>query len=117
MKSYKTISKYIENFPKDVQKTLRQIRSTLKKAVPKSSEAIKYGIPTIVGSKNIVHFAAYKKHIGFYPGSSAIKIFQKELAKYKISKGTVRFPLDKPLPLGLIAKITKFRAKEDRLGE
>ena len=111
-RSSKSIDEYIARFPSDVQKILKQIRSTIKKAAPGAEEAIKYGIPTFVLNENLVHFAAFKNHIGFYPTPSGIDAFKKELSRYKSAKGSVQFPLDEPMPLGLIEKITKFRVKE-----
>lgn len=105
--------KYISTFPKDVQKLLLGIRKTIKNAAPNAEESIKYGIITYVLNGNLVHFGGFKKHIGFYPAPSGIKVFEKELAIYKTSKGTIQFPLDKPLPLALISKIVKFRVKEN----
>jgi uncharacterized protein YdhG (YjbR/CyaY superfamily) len=115
-KQIKTIDAFIRPFPKGVQFILEQIREIIKKAAPGAIEAIKYGIPTFVlNGKNLIHFSGYKTHIGFYPGSSAILVFKKDLAKYEVSKGTIRFPLGKPLPLGLIKKIVKYRVKENLL--
>jgi uncharacterized protein YdhG (YjbR/CyaY superfamily) len=112
MKKVETITEYIAEYPKNIQVALRKLRATIKKAAPKAKETIKYGIPTFTMEKNLVHFGAYKTHVGFYPTPSGIKKFEKELAKYESSKGAVRFPIDKPLPLGLITKIVKFRVKE-----
>src|SRR3989344_6589991 len=111
---YKTIDAFIRVFPKDIQGKLGLLRRAIRKAAPGASEAISYGIPTFKLGGNLVHFAAYKNHIGFYPGSAAIRMFKKEFAKYKTSKGTVQFPLDKPLPLALVAKIVKRRVKENQ---
>ena len=108
----KNIDEYIAAFPKDTQKLLKDLRATIKKAAPKAEEAIKYAIPTFVQGGNLVHFAAYKRHIGFYPSPGPIREFKKELAKYEQSKGAIRFPLDEPLPLTLITKIVKFRIQE-----
>lgn len=113
MKSYKDITSYIKSFPKEVQPILETLRVTIKKSAPKAEEAIKYGIPTFVLGDNLVHFGAYKSHIGFYPASSGISAFAKELSRYETSKGTVQFPLDQKLPLALIAKIVKWRVKEN----
>ncbi len=113
MKSYKDITGYIKSFPKDVQLTLETLRATIKKSAPNTEEAIKYGIPTFVLNGNLVHFGAYKNHIGFYPASSGVSAFAKELSKYETSKGTVQFPLDQKLPLTLITKIVKWRVKEN----
>lgn len=107
------IDEYIASFPKDVQKILKEIRATIKKAAPEAEEAIKYAIPTFVLNGNLVHFAAFKNHIGFYPTPNGIEAFKKELAPYASAKGSAQFPLDKPLPLGLITKIVKYRVKEN----
>lgn len=109
----KYIDEYIAGFPPDVQKILKKIRETIRKAAPDAEEAIKYQTATFVLNGNLVHFAAFKKHIGFFPTPSAIVKFKKELSVYKGSKGTVRFPLDKPIPYGLITRIVKFRVKEN----
>ena len=109
----KTIDEYIAGFPPDVRRTLKQIRSTIRKAAPAAEEAIAYQMPTFRQHGNLVHFAAFKNHIGFYPAPRAIEEFKKELALYEGSKGTVRFPLDKPLPLGLIGRMVKFRVKKN----
>ena len=112
METYNNIDDYIKAFPKEVQLLLEQIRATIKKAAPKAEEAIRYGIPTFrVNNKNLVHFGGFKDHVSFFPGASGISAFKKELAIYKTSKGTVQFPLDKKLPLTLIAKIVKYRLK------
>ncbi len=108
-----TIDQYIAEFPKDVQKKLKEIRATIRKAAPKAEEKISYMMPTFALHGNLVHFAAYKNHIGFYPAPRAIEKFKKELSKYEGSKGTVQFPLDEPIPLPLITKIVKFRVAEN----
>jgi uncharacterized protein YdhG (YjbR/CyaY superfamily) len=108
----RNIDEYIAGFPKDIQKKLQEIRSTIRKAAPKAEEAIKYAIPTFTQNGNLVHFAAYKSHIGFYPAPRGIEAFKDEVAGYEGGKGTLKFPLDEPLPLGLISKIVKFRVKE-----
>lgn len=105
----RNIDEYIAEFPEDIQKKLQQIRATIQKAAPQATEAIKYMMPTFVLNGNLVHFAAFKNHIGFYPAPQGIEAFRKELAAYDGSKGTIRFPLDKPLPLRLIRDIVKFR--------
>jgi uncharacterized protein YdhG (YjbR/CyaY superfamily) len=107
------IDKYISDFPKEVQVLLKQVRATIKQAAPESTEAIKYAMPTFVLNGNLVHFAAFKNHIGFYPTPSGIENFKDELSEYKTSKGAIQFPLDKPIPLELISKIVKFRVKEN----
>lgn len=113
MKAFITIDAYINTFPGDVQEILQKMRMTIHKAAPKAEEAVKYGIPTFVLNGNLVHFGGFKNHIGFFPGSSGVKNFQKELAKFKTSKGTIQFQLDKPIPYALVTKITKFRIKEN----
>jgi len=107
-----TVDAYIKTFPKDVQVTLRILRKEIRKTAPEALEKISYQIPTYVLHGNLVHFAAFKNHIGFYPTSSAISRFKKEFSRYETSKGTVRIPLGTPLPLGLIRKVVRFRVKE-----
>jgi uncharacterized protein YdhG (YjbR/CyaY superfamily) len=107
------IDAYIAEFPKDTQKILKELRATIKKAAPKAEEAIKYAIPTFVLNGNLVHFAAYKSHIGFYPAPMGIEAFKEETAPYEAGKGTLQFPLDKPIPLNLITKIVKFRVEQN----
>lgn len=109
----KTIDQYIELFPMDVQIKLKKIRNLIKEIVPEATEAIKYQMPTFILKKNLVHFAGYKNHIGFYPVPTGIEAFKKELEKYPTSKGAVQFPHDKPIPYDLIKKIVKFRVKEN----
>jgi uncharacterized protein YdhG (YjbR/CyaY superfamily) len=109
----KNIDEYIADFPKDVQKLLQQLRTTIKKAAPNAEEKIAYGIPTFTLNGNLVHFGAYKTHIGFYPAPSGLEAFEKELAPYVTGKGTAQFPLDKPLPLDLITEIVKFRVMKN----
>lgn len=107
------IDEYISGFPKEVQVVLQEVRTTIQKAAPKATEKISYAIPTFALAKNLVHFAGYKNHIGFYPGAKAILAFHKELSRYKSAKGSVQFPLDTPMPLRLITKIVKYRVKEE----
>lgn len=117
MKSYKTINEYIKNVPKDFLPKIKEMQSLIKKLVPKGEETIKYGMPTIeLGGKNFIHFASMKGHLGFYPTPSGVIAFQSDLKKQGIdfSKGCIRFPYDKPLPVSLITKIIKFRLKEER---
>lgn len=109
-----SIDNYILGFPKETQEILQQVRSTISKAAPEAEETINYGIPTFTLKGNLVHFAGYKNHIGFYPAPSGIETFKKELSIYKGAKGSVQFPIDKPMPLALISKIVKFRVKENR---
>ncbi len=108
------IDEYIASFPRDVQAVLNEIRKTINKAAPDAEEALKYRIPTFVLHENLVHFAAFKNHIGFYPTPSGVEAFKQELSRYDGAKGSVQFPIDKPMPLKLIDKIVKFRAKEAR---
>jgi uncharacterized protein YdhG (YjbR/CyaY superfamily) len=107
-----TISEYIAGHPKEIQKLLAELRMTIKKAAPKAEECIKYAMPTFALNGNLVHFAAFKDHIGFYPAPDGIVEF-KEASKYKTGKGTLQFPLDEPLPLSLVSKIVKFRVKQN----
>jgi uncharacterized protein YdhG (YjbR/CyaY superfamily) len=109
----KNTDDYIASFPEDRQKILQQIRQTIRKAAPQAEELINYGVPTFTLHGNLVHFAAFKNHIGFYPTPSGIEKFKEELSAYEGAKGSVQFPLDKPMPLGLISKIVKFRVKEN----
>jgi uncharacterized protein YdhG (YjbR/CyaY superfamily) len=103
-----TIDEYIADFPRDVQHLLEKVRAAIRKAAPNATEAISYQMPTFKQEGNLIHFAGYNHHIGLYPGSRPIEAFKDELSKYETSKGTVRLPLDKPIPVGLISKITKF---------
>lgn len=107
------IDKYIANFPNEVQEILEKIRATIREAAPDAEETISYQMPTFRLNGNLVHFAAYKKHIGFYPAPSGIEKFKKELAAYQSAKGSVQFPLDRPIPYELIGKIVTFRAREN----
>jgi uncharacterized protein YdhG (YjbR/CyaY superfamily) len=108
------IDRYVKGFPPAVREKLTAIRSLVKHLAPDATEAIKYGIPTFVLNGNLVHFSAFKDHIGFFPTSSGVAAFKKELVSYDTAKGTIRFPLDQPLPLALIKKIVKFRIKENQ---
>lgn len=109
----KTIDAYIQAFPKDIQKLLAQMRTTIRKAAPDAEETISYAIPTFKLNGNLVHFAAFKNHIGFYPAPRGIEAFKEELSAYKGAKGTVQLPLDQPLPLDLISRIVRYRVKEN----
>jgi uncharacterized protein YdhG (YjbR/CyaY superfamily) len=111
---FASIDEYIATFPKDIQKILKEIRATVKAAAPEATERIAYQMPTFYLEGNLVHFAAFKNHIGFYPTPNGIESFKKDLSKYKGAKGSVQFPLDQPMPLKLIARITKYRAAENR---
>lgn len=108
-----TIDEYIAAFEPEVQQVLQQIRRTIHAAAPDATEAIAYQMPTFRLEGNLVHFAGYKNHIGFYPVPTGIEKFKKELSKYKTAKGSVQFPLDQPMPYALISKIVKFRVKEN----
>ena len=109
----KNIDEYISMFPIEIQKKLEQVRATITKTAPGAEEAIKYAMPTFTFHGNLVYFAAYKHHIGFYPVPAGNETFEKEISVYRKSKGTLQFPLDKPMPLGLIAKIVKLRIIEN----
>lgn len=109
----KNFDDYLDRYPKEVQRRLRQVRLTVKKAAPQAKEEISYGIPAFTLNGMLVWFAAFKSHIGFYPRTSAIAAFKKQLSAYKGAKGSVQFPFDKPLPLTLISRIVKFRVREN----
>jgi uncharacterized protein YdhG (YjbR/CyaY superfamily) len=111
--AFKTIDEYIATFPGKVQKILKGLRRAIKTAAPEAEERISYQMPVFWQNGNLVYFAAYKKHIGFYPTSSGIRAFKKEISVYKNAKGTVQFPIDRPLPFSLIKKIVKFRVTEN----
>ena len=108
-----TIDEYIAGFPAEVQPLLEKVRAAIRKAAPDAEEAIKYQIPTFVLNGNLIHFGGYKNHIGLYPGSRPVEVFTDELSTYEVSNGTVRFPLDKPIPYGLIGRITRFCVKRN----
>ena len=112
-KKFGTIDEYIKTFPLDVQKTLERLRHTIRKAVPEAEEVISYQMPAFKLKGNLVYFAAFKKHIGFFPTASGVAAFKKELSDYATSPGTVQFPLDKPIPYDLVTKIVLFRKKEN----
>jgi len=107
------IDEYFERQSSQDQRLLRQMRATIHKAAPEATEKISYGIPTFYLNGNLVHFAAFSNHIGFYPTSSGIAAFKEQLGPYKWSKGAVQFPKDKPLPLALVTRIVKFRVQEN----
>ena len=109
----KTIDEYIAGFTPDVQEILEKIRTTIREAAPEAEETIKYRIPTFTLKGNLVHFAAFKKHIGFYPEPTGMEAFKDELSVYEGAKGSVQFPLDQPIPYDLISRIVKFRVKEN----
>ena len=108
----KNIDQYIAGFPPDVQETLQKIRDIINDAAPDAEETIKYRMPTFVMDGNLVHFAGFEKHIGFYPTPSAIEAFGIDLAGYESAKGSVQFPLDQPVPFALIRSMVEFRVKE-----
>jgi uncharacterized protein YdhG (YjbR/CyaY superfamily) len=110
---FNSIDEYIATFPADTQKILQEIRAVIKAAAPEAEEKISYQMPTFFMNGNLVHFAAFKNHIGFYPTPSGTEAFQKELSIYKGAKGSVQFPLDKPMPSKLITRIVKFRVAEN----
>ncbi|MDH4058644.1 MAG: DUF1801 domain-containing protein [Cyclobacteriaceae bacterium] len=115
-KSFKTpttIDEYIAMYPAKVQLILEKLRKTIKKAAPEAEEVISYAIPTFKLKGNLVHFGAYENHIGFYPAPSGIAAFKKELSGFEGGKGTIRFPLDKPIPFTLVSKIVAYRVNEN----
>ncbi len=112
-KTARTVDEYISRFPSQVQEILEKLRKTISKAAPKAQETISYQIPAFTLEGSLVYFAAFKNHIGLYPRPTAIGKFRRELSAYESSKGTVRFPLDKPIPLALVSKIVRFRVKEN----
>jgi len=107
------IDSYIADFPEATQALLQQIRATIQIAAPEATETINYAIPTFVFHGNLVHFAGYKQHIGFYPGAAGIEAFKKEISKYKWAKGSVQFPLNEPLPLDLVTRIVRYRLAQN----
>ena len=113
---FTTMDAYITSFPKEVQGTLEKIRQTIRKAAPDAVEAISYQIPTFkLNGKNLVHFAAWKDHIGFYATPSGNAAFKKELSHYKVAKGSIQFPFEEPIPYDLVTKMVLFRVKETQV--
>jgi uncharacterized protein YdhG (YjbR/CyaY superfamily) len=110
---FKSIDEYIAAFPKDVQRLMEKLRTAIKEQAPQATEAISYQMPNFKLKGNLVHFAAYKKHIGFYPTPSAIEAFKEKLSGYKTSKGAVQFPIDESLPIDLIKDMVRYRVKEN----
>jgi uncharacterized protein YdhG (YjbR/CyaY superfamily) len=110
---FTSIDEYISTFPEEIQKILEELRAIIKASAPDVEEKISYQMPTFALKGNLVHFAAWKKHIGFYPTSSGTQAFKHELSIYEGAKGSVKFPIEKPLPLELISKIVKFRVAEN----
>jgi len=109
----KTVDEYIAGFSPEIQEILKKIRTTIREAAPEAEEAISYKMPTFRLKGNLVHFAAFSKHIGLYPTPTGIEEFKDELSVYASGKGSVKFPLDEPIPFDLISKIVKFRVKEN----
>jgi uncharacterized protein YdhG (YjbR/CyaY superfamily) len=110
-----TIDEYVAGFSPEVQVILQRVRQTIRKAAPGAEETIKYRMPTFtLGGRNLVHFAGHQHHIGFYPTPSGIEQFQKELSVYENAKGSVQFPINRPIPYALIGRVTRFRVKENR---
>jgi uncharacterized protein YdhG (YjbR/CyaY superfamily) len=112
-KTPQSVDEYISNFPEEVQGKLDKLRAVIREAAPDAEEKISYQMPTYAQEGNLVHFAAYNKHIGFYPTPSGIEKFKSELSVYKTSKGTIQFPLDEPIPYELVSEIVTFRVKEN----
>jgi uncharacterized protein YdhG (YjbR/CyaY superfamily) len=112
-KEFKTTDEYIATLPKNVQSILEELRQAIKESAPEAEEVISYQMPAFKLNGILVWFAAFKNHIGFFPKTSAIEAFREELSGYELSKGTIRFPLDKPIPLDLVKKIVKYRVKEN----
>lgn len=110
---FKTVEEYIATFPEDIQEKLQTIRKTIKEAAPDAGEKISYQIPTFTFHGNLVHYAAFKDHLSFFPGAAGVAEFKKELGEHAVAKGTIQFSFEEPLPLDLIAKITKFRVEQN----
>lgn len=113
-KSYSSMDEYISKFPAEIRKKLEEIRATIRAAAPEAVEKISYQMPTFYLHGNLVHFAAFTHHISLFPAPNGVKAFEKELANYETSKGTIKFPLDKPIPLELISRITQYRVAENQ---
>ena len=111
---FNSIDEYIGLYPSEVQDILTTLRKVIKESAPEATEKISYQMPTFAMHGNLVHFAAYKKHIGFYPAASGVAAFTDKLVEYKTSKGAIQFPIDKPLPYELIREIVQFRVDENR---
>jgi uncharacterized protein YdhG (YjbR/CyaY superfamily) len=114
--AFNSIDEYIVTFPEDVQRILREVRATIKAAAPDAKEKISYGMPAFAQNGNLVYFAAWKNHLGFYPGSAAVvqSVFKDELDGYPQTKGSIHFPFDQPMPLDLIGRIVQFRITENQ---
>lgn len=112
-KNFTSIDEYIAAFPKETQKILKEIRAAIKAAAPNAEEKISYQMPTFFLNGNLIHFAAYKNHIGIYPTPSGTQAFKDEISRYQGAKGSIRLPIDEPMPLKLISRIVKFRVAEN----
>jgi len=112
-KEHSSVDEYIRSFPEHAQKKLKELRKVVNEQAPEAQERISYGMPAFFLKGNLVYFAAFSKHIGFYPGANGIDAFKNELSKYKIGKGSVQFPMGEPLPIGLIKRIVRFRVEEN----
>ena len=112
-KVFKTIDEYIAIFPENVQSILEELRQAIKESAPEAEELISYQMPAFKLNGILVWFAAFKNHVGFYPKISAIEAFKEELSGHEVGKGTIRFPLNKPIPLDLVKKIVRYRVKEN----
>ncbi len=113
MKSFESIGEYISTFPKATQKILEEIRQTIHQSAPEAVESIRYAMPTFrLLDTNLIHFAAFKNHIGLYPSPSGVNAFKEVISKYVHAKGSIQFPINEPIPLDLISKIVKFRVQE-----
>ncbi|MFC6764515.1 iron chaperone [Natrinema soli] len=110
---FETIDEYIKTFPAEIQETLEELRRTIREAAPNAEETISYQIPTFEQEGIVVHFAAFDEHIGFYPTPSGMTAFEEELSTYERGKGSVKFPLDEPLPFDLVREITEYRVEEN----
>jgi uncharacterized protein YdhG (YjbR/CyaY superfamily) len=114
-RKFGTVHEYTKESPRSVRDPLQELRRVISESAPETKETMSYGIPTFdLNGRHLVHFAAYKNHIGFYPTSSGIEAFKKELSPFKTSRGTVQFPLDKPVPFDLVKRIVKFRVEENK---
>jgi uncharacterized protein YdhG (YjbR/CyaY superfamily) len=111
--NFTSIDEYIAAFPKETQKILKEIRATIKAAAPSAEEKISYQMPTFFLNGNLIHFAAFKNHIGIYPTPSGTEAFKEEISRYQGAKGSIRLPIDEPMPLKLISRIVKFRVAEN----
>ncbi|MFB3889142.1 MAG: iron chaperone [Candidatus Bathyarchaeia archaeon] len=111
---FRTVDEYIAMFPRNIRDLLQELRRTIREAAPEAQEMISYGVPAFkLQGKGLVYFGGWKSHVGFYVGTSAIEAFKKELSPFKLAKGTIQFPLDKPIPSELVKKIVKFRIKDE----